>query len=307
MPLRPSLRRRTSRRRQLTAAAVLACAGGGLAALFAVGSGGSGHFGGVVVAQAQVCVSPLLNCGTPKPPPSSSSAKPPTANPKPPPTSSGSRPPSTPSGSSGQPITLQPGADALPTLPPPSPGAPPEPPELSVQGINLQLAGAPPSRPGGSTLVQATLEAQRGADTYSVPHAKVVLTIASAPGGGANVIPAELDSGDTGVVLITVFTGDRPGDTVVHAVSGSASADVTVHTDAAAAASASGGAAAGAAVSAPPGTNTRSDSRGYLIAALAALIVALIAGYITALVMGRLPNPLQRRSVWGRRSGSSGR
>jgi hypothetical protein len=140
-----------------------------------------------------------------------------------------------------------------------------------------------------------------------VPHAKVVLTIASAPGGGANVIPAELDSGDTGVVLITVFTGDRPGDTVVHAVSGSASADVTVHTDAAASASASAGAGAGAAVSGPPGTNTRSDSRGYLIAALAALIVALIAGYITALVMGRLPNPLQRRSVWGRRSGSSGR
>jgi hypothetical protein len=305
MPLRPRFRRRPSRRRRLAAAAVLACAGGGAVALLAAGTVVPSPLRLVAQAQ-QVCISPLINC-----PPSSSSGHPTTSaahssSPgKPPPSSSGGRPSPPPSTSSGQPIYLQPSSPALPTLPPPSPGAPPQPPELAVQSINLQVASAPPSHPGGSALVQGTLEAQRGTDTYSVPHAGVVLTIASSPGHGANVIPAELDSGDTGVILVTVVTGDRAGDTVVHAQSGSAGADVTVHTDAAAAASAHSTAPP---VAAGTGGNSRgSDSRGYLISALAALIVALVAGYIAALALGRMPNPFQRRSVWGRRSGSSDR
>jgi hypothetical protein len=167
-----------------------------------------------------------------------------------------------------------------------------------VQSITLQLASAPPSHPGGSALLQGTLQAQRGSDTYSVPHAVVRLTVSSSSGKGAVVIPAELDSGDTGVVLVTVFTGDRPGDTVVHATSGNATADVTVHT----AASSPATPTAAAAVPAIPGTNRPSDTRSYLVAALAALVVALIAGYIAALVLGRMPNPFQRGSVWGRRS-----
>ncbi|HXA28784.1 MAG TPA: hypothetical protein VN193_08550 [Candidatus Angelobacter sp.] len=300
MPLRPTLRRRTSRRPRLAAAAVLACSLGGAAALLAAGT--VVHAPAPLVVQAQVCVSPLsgLTC-TPPPHTSGTSSPPHTTTPgKPPPTSTGGHPSSPPSTSGAQPsLDLQPSADALPTLPPPSPGTPPAPPELSVQSISLQVASARPARPGGTTLVQGTLEAQRGADTYSVPHANVVLTIASAPGHGANVIPAELDSGDTGVVLVTVVTGDQPGDTVIHAVSGNASADVTVHTDAVAAATAT---PSNLPVAVAPGGNSRSDTRGYLIASLAALIVALMAGYITALVMGRMPNPFQRRSVWGRRS-----
>jgi hypothetical protein len=173
-----------------------------------------------------------------------------------------------------------------------------------VQSINLQVASAPAAKPGATVLVQGTLEAQRDADTYAVPHAKVVLSIASQPGRGANVIPAELDSGDTGVVLLTVVTSDKPGDTVVHAQSGNATADVTVHVDTPAVSSPAPSLKPAAGVR-PGGGN--SDTHGYLVAALAALIVALVAGYLTALALGRLPNPLQRRSAWGRRSGTSGR
>jgi hypothetical protein len=173
-----------------------------------------------------------------------------------------------------------------------------------VQSILLQLASNPPGRPGGSALLQATLEAQRGSDTYAVPHATVTFSITSQPGGGADVVPAELDSGDTGVVLVTVYTGSKPGDTVVHAQSGDASADITVHTDPAAATPTP---TPRPTVAAGPGKNGPSDMRGYLVAALAALIVAVVAGYVTLMVMGSLPNPLQRRSVWGRRSGTPGR
>jgi hypothetical protein len=249
-----------------------------------------------------VCVSPLLRCPTPpptsgkptSPPPAT---HPPTTNPTPP-RSATPRPTPYPTDASGNPISVPPGETPLPTLPPPSPGAPPEPPELSVQAINLQVASAPAAKPGATVLVQGTMEAQRASDTYAVPHAKVVLTVSSEPGRGANVIPAELDSGDTGVVLLTVVTSDKPGDTVVHAVSGSATADLTVHV---------GNAVATAAPSAKPAAGVRpgggsSDTHGYLVAALAGLIVALLAGYAAALALGRLPNPLQRRSAWGRRS-----
>ena len=301
MSLRSSLRRR-GRRRQLAAAVVLACAGGVAASL----STALPEVRVAVGAQAQaVCLTPpFLNC---PPPPSSGSgtAKPPaTASQSGRPTASGgghSTPrPSQPPPSEPPGFTL-PSASPLPTLPPPSPGSPPQPPDLSVQSILLQLASDLPSRPGGSALVQGTLEAQRGSDTYAVPHATVTFTVTAQAGHGANVVPAEVDSGDTGVVLVTVYTGDRPGDTVVHAQSGDAAADITVHTDAAAATAT---ATPGHAVAAGPGKNGPSDMRGYLVAALAALVVAVIAGYATLMVMGQLPNPLQRRSVWGRRSGT---
>ncbi len=300
MSLHLPLRRR-ARRRQLSAAVVLACAGGGAAALLAAGPVAPLPLAAQSV--RQICAPPLVTC---PPSPHGSGTAPPTSGPpKPPPTSSGSHPTATPrpAPTAYPPGYVPPGGAALPTLPPPSPGSPPQPPELSVQSILLQIASDPPSTPGGSALVQATLEAQRGADTYSVPHATVSFTVTAQSGSGANVVPAEADSGDTGVVLVTVFTGDRPGDTVVHAVSGSASADLTVHV---AGPSPTPTPAGSGAVAAGPVKNGPSDTHGYLVAALAALIVAVIAGYITAMVMGRLPNPLQRRSVWGRRSGTPG-
>jgi uncharacterized membrane protein YeiH len=53
------------------------------------------------------------------------------------------------------------------------------------------------------------------------------------------------------------------------------------------------------AVVATPGNN--SGSRPLLVAVLSAVLAAVIGGYVTALLMGRLPNPFQRR-VWGRRT-----
>jgi hypothetical protein len=305
MPLRSALRRR-ARRRQLAAAVVLACAGGGTASLLAVGPVAPV----ALQAQAQqVCITPPFGINCPAPTGSSGTAKPPPTSSHSgtgQPTSSGGghrTPPPSSSGFSQPPGFSPPGGSPLPTLPPPSPGAPPEPPELSVQSILLQLASDPPSKPGGSALVQGTLEAQRDSDTYAVPHATVTFTVTSQPGSGADVVPAELDSGDTGVVLVTVHTGDRPGDTVVHAEAGAATADITVHTDAGAVASPTPRhpVAAGSVKNGP------SDTRAYLVAALAALVVAVIAGYLAAMVLGRLPNPLQRRSVWGRKSGITGR
>jgi hypothetical protein len=300
MHLRPTLRRRSPRRR-LVAAAVLAVTAGSATALFAVGPAAP------VRSAAQtplICVSPLLTCtpppatsGTGQPTGSGShTAKPPATSGSPPTTSA----PATPGDTN--PGYVRPSGGALPTLPPPSPGSPPQPPELAVQTISLQLASAPPSKPGATVLVQATLEARRGADTYAVPHASVSFSIVWSAGRGANAVPAQLDSGDTGVVVVDVVTGDRPGDTVVRAVSGNASADLTVHADAQ---SVAPPAPSTTPVRTTPGTNTPA-SRGLLVAGLAGLIVALLAGYVTALAMGRLPNPLQRRSVWGRRS-SSGR
>lgn len=303
MSLRLTLRRR-ARRRQLAAAVVLACAGGGAASLLAAEPVAVPRV--LLQAQAQaVCLTPGfgINC---TPPASSGGGQPPPTS-----SQSGSGRPTSSSGGGGHssprssasfsqpPNFVLPSGTPLPTLPPPSPGSPPQPPDLAVQSILLQVASDPPSRPGGSALVQATLEAQRGSDTYAVPHATVDFSVTSQPGRGANVIPAELDSGDTGVVLVTVYTGDRPGDTVVHAQSGGAGADITVHV---------GGPAAtatptpGHPVAAGTGKNGPSDTRGYLVAALASLVVAVIAGYVTLMVMGHLPNPLQRRSVWGRRS-----
>jgi len=307
MPSRPSLRRRPVRPRRLLAGAGLACVLGGGLAVLAVGPTAPMRGAAQAAATPPICVSPLIRCSTPNPSNSSPGSPPPpthsqTSNPTPAHTT-GPRPTAYPTDNSGNPVYVQPSDTPLPTLPPPSPGAPPAPPELSVQSINLQIASAPAGKPGGSVLVQGTLEAQRDADTYAVPHAKVVLTITAEPGRGANVIPAELDSGDTGVVLLTVVTSDKPGDTVVHAESGNASADITVHAEKPLATPA---ASAKPAAGATPGGGS-SDTHGYLVASLAALVVALMSGYLTALALGRLPNPLQRRSAWGRRSGTSGR
>jgi hypothetical protein len=307
MPFRPSLRRRPARPRRLAAAAVLAGLAGGAGALLAVGPTAPGGASSVV--EAQVCVSPIgLTCPTPSPTSPTATHSTPTASQhtptQNPPTQ---RPPTgrpTSSTTHGNnfnptPVYVPPSGEPLPTLPPPSPGAPPAPPALEVQNVLLQLASAPPDHPGGEVLVQCTLEAQRGADTYAVPHAPVTFTITSETGSGAGVDPSSTDSGDTGVVVATVKTGDLPGDTVVHAESGAATADLRIHADAVVVASPHPNVSP---VPLPPVTN--SATRGYVIAGLSALIVALVAGYATALALGRFPNPLQRRSVWGRRSGS---
>jgi len=312
MALAPSLRRRTSRRRRLAAAGVLVCVGGGAVGLLVAGGHGAPVSLSPLVAEAQVCVPPLVTC-PPAPHTSSATAKPPPTHQPPPPTTSHGNPPPTHSGSNptyqpypgytDQPVYEQPSGSPLPTLPPPSPGAPPAPPELAVQAINLQMASSAPAHPGADALIQGTLEAQQGADTYAVPHAYVTFTVTSSTGRGASVIPAELDSGDTGVVLVTVVTGDKPGDTVVHATSGDAAADVTIHADPAGS-TPTPTPHAGVGAGASNGGNPRSDSRSYLIASLAALSVALMAGYIASVFLGRMPNPFQRRTVWGRRSSS---
>jgi hypothetical protein len=306
MPLRPSLRPRPPRPRRFAAAVVLAGLAGGAGALLAVGPTAPGGGGGSVV-EAQVCVSPIsINCPPPPPTSPTASRSSGTATPHTPtPTRSTPRPtppPTSPAGttfSPGGPPYVPPTGEALPTLPPPSPGAPPQPPALEVQTVLLQLASSPPDHPGAAVLVQCTLEATRGADTYAVPHAPVTFTIISESGSGAKVDPSSTDSGDTGVVVATVTTGDLPGDTVVHAESGNATADLRFHADAAALISPHPGVSP---VPLPPVKN--SATKGFVIAGLSALIVALVAGYATALALGRFPNPLQRRSVWGRRSGS---
>jgi hypothetical protein len=167
-------------------------------------------------------------------------------------------------------------------------------------GIQLDLASLPASRPGGEVLVQATTEAQRGTDTYAVPHAGITFSIASQPGAGAFVDPAQADSGDTGVAVVTVQTSDQPGDTVVHAVSGSASTDFTVHADPPTPSPVPQRTPKPAVVGVA-GTGSGGGPRPLMVAGLSALLAAVVGGYGTALALGRLPNPLQRR-VWGRRS-----
>jgi hypothetical protein len=85
--------------------------------------------------------------------------------------------------------------------------------------------------PGDTVEMQATLEAQRGIDIFAVPRVPVTFAIVAASGSGAAVTPAGMSSGDTGVVLVRVRTGDMTGDTVVSATSGTASAQLALHTD----------------------------------------------------------------------------
>jgi hypothetical protein len=295
MHFRTNVRWRRARVRRVAAAVPLASLAGALAALMA-----SGPASPQATAAADAPCIPLVTCPTPPPPTHSSTPKPPPPSTQPPPPTS-SPPRSTPRPTSyyPPPVYSQPADTPLPTLPPPSPGSPPAPPDLAVQTIGLDLASTAPSHPGAQVLLQATLEAQRDTDTYAVPHATVTFSITSSPGAGAFVDPAQTDSGDTGVVVITVQTGDQPGDTVVHAVSGNAAADFTVHADPAhPTPSPTPRHQSIAPVAANTGSN---DSRRLMVAGLAALLAAMAGGYVAALVLGRLPNPLHRARVWGRR------
>ncbi len=118
-----------------------------------------------------------------------------------------------------------------PPLPPPSPGSAPLAPEGAVQRIVMVPAASGPIAPGDTVEVQATLEAQRGTEIFAVPHVPVTFALVSASGSGAAVSPTRVSSGDTGVALMRVRTGDLPGDTVVSATSGTASAQLALHTD----------------------------------------------------------------------------
>lgn len=118
-----------------------------------------------------------------------------------------------------------------PPLPPPSPGSAPVSPEAVVQRIVIVPAASGPIAPGDTVEVQATLEAQRGTEIFAVPHVPVSFALVAASGSGATVSPARVSSGDTGVALMRVRTGDLPGDTVVSATSGTASAQLALHTD----------------------------------------------------------------------------
>lgn len=295
MAFRPHVRRRRAGAGRVAAALGLACFAGAGAALLAAGP-----------AAAQLnapapCI-PLVNCPTPTSSHSSTPTPTQSATAKP---SQTSRPRSTAPPSSNYyppPSFSAPAGTPLPTLPPPSPGAPPQPPDLQVQDITMALASDQPSHPGAEVLIEATLEAQRGTDTYAVPHATVTFSISAQPGAGAFVDPPQLDSGDTGVVVVTVQTGDQPGDTVVHAVAGSAAADYTVHSDPATPTpTAIPARHATTPVGASGGGN--SQARRLLVASLAALLAAMGGATAAAVVLGRvsLSNPFQRRRAWGRR------
>jgi len=295
MPSPISLRPRPGRPLRLAAAACVAGLGGAVAALvLATGPAAP------VSTAAQPCL-PLL-CPTPNPTPTKSSTPKPTASRSstPRPTSSHSNnppPPPPPTDSSFPGYTPQ--GTPLPTLPPPSPGAPPEPPALEVEKIQLDIASRMPVQPGGEVLVQVTLEAQRDTDTYAVPQAPVTFSIAAQSGQGAFVDPESTDSGDTGVVVVKVQTGDQPGDTVLHATAGNAAGNLTIPSDPPTPTpTAQRNSSPPVAVN--PDTNTKGPSRPLLVASLAALLAAMAGGYVAALLLGKLPNPFQRR-VWGRR------
>jgi hypothetical protein len=297
MPLPTTLRRRPRRTLRLVASACLVVLAAAVAALLASGPAAPQ----ATAASTQPC---LLLCPTPTPTATRSPTARPTATPRP--TATHSSPPSTPNPTPLPPAPpppdyVPPSFTPYPTLPPPSPGSPPQPPALAVQAIALQLASLPAGGPGGQVLVQATLVAQRGTDLYSVPHAAVTFSISSQPGAGAFVDPPQLDSSDTGVAVVTVQTSDTPGDTVLHAASGTVSADFTVHTGPATPKpSPSARHTPAIAVAVSSGINPGGGSRPMMIAGLSALLAAMAGAYAAALVLGRLPNPLQRR-VWGRR------
>lgn len=181
--------------------------------------------------------------------------------------------------------SASPPASRFPPPPPPlpaaSPGAAPVAAE-AVQRIVLVPAAAGPIAPGDTVEVQATLEAQRGTDIFAVPHVPVVFALVSASGGGASLTPSRVDSGDTGVALVRVRTGDVPGDTVVSATSGTASAQLALHSDVR---------ATGAAVHVnSPATGTDTSSRG-------GPGLLWVAGLIVAGALGAAGMTLHRRPV----------
>jgi hypothetical protein len=150
-----------------------------------------------------------------------------------------------------------------------------------VQRIVMVPAASGPIAPGDRVVVQATLEAQRGTDIFAVPHLPVGFAIVSAPGGGASVLPDRSSSGDSGVALTTVRTGDLPGDTVVSATAGTASAQLTLHAEAPV--------SAAARVTPPVSGDSRPASAGRHGFAVAALLVA--AGFAAALILGVMRRP----------------
>jgi hypothetical protein len=116
-----------------------------------------------------------------------------------------------------------------PPLPLPAPGGSSAAPEAVVQRIVLVPAADGLIAPGDSVVVQATPEAQRGTDIYAVPHVPVVFSLLSSAGTGAAVVPSQTVSGDSGVAVVTVRTGDLPGDTVISASAGPASSQLPLH------------------------------------------------------------------------------
>ena len=175
------------------------------------------------------------------------------------------------------PIVFDPGPTTYPTLAPetPPPGSPPAPPELSVESVLLSAAGGDTVVAGGAVLVEATCIAKRGADTYSVPHARVTFTLSAPAGSTASVNPATTDSGDTGIATVSVDAGEVPGDVVLAAASGSAGGALTIHV------SLSGTPAPTASVSATPSSalpaSTRTVDSGGTTGGRAVAVALLVA------------------------------
>jgi hypothetical protein len=182
--------------------------------------------------------------------------------------------------STGRPATASHFPPPPPPLPPPSPGSAPVAPEAVVQRIVMVPAAPGPIAPGDTVEVQATLEAQRGTDIFAVPHVPVTFALVTASGNGAALIPARVSSGDSGVALVRVRTGDLAGDTVVSATSGMASAQLGLHTDLPLNA---------AARVAPPDTaGASSGSGGHRLAWAGVLAAAGVLGAVL-LALGRRP------------------
>ncbi len=149
-----------------------------------------------------------------------------------------------------------------------------------MQRIVLIPAISGPVVPGDTVEVQATLETQRGTEIFAVPHAPVSFTLLSAPGGGAAVSPARVSSGDTGVAVARVRTGDLAGDTVIAAASGTATAQLSVHTDVPVSAAAQ--------VTPPLTPGTAAPSGGHRLA-VAALVAALACACVLVVALVRRP------------------
>ena len=293
-----SHRLRAPRARAAVSAAVL-CAG---AVLFALTPGGGGGPGSHAAAASLDCSPlpplPINTCTTTTTTHSTTSQRTTTHQTTPPPPPP---PPPTTQPGQPQPAPTEPPPGTFPTPPPAlpyGPGAPPAPPALEVQTVLLIPSTTDAVAPGSEVAVQVTCEAKRGTDTYSVPHAPVTAAIDSSSGSGAAVVPETTDSGDTGAVVLTVRTGDRPGDTVLHVTSGSASAMLTLHSAVQSTSRTSSTAAAGPA--ATGGTGTSNRTRLLLSAALGAFSAAILAALAVRYRRG-LPS-MRRRSVWGRRS-----
>src|SRR5205807_8751657 len=121
----------------------------------------------------------------------------------------------------------------------------------------------------------------RGSATYSVPRAPVSFAITASSGHGAKVDPDRAVRGDTGVAIVTVRTGDAPGDTVLRATSGTAAAELQLH-------------ASGATVKPASDSNGRgalpssAGRRPLVIAGLAAFIVTVAVALLASWRVDRI-------------------